>query len=305
MIRFGKYRGVGPLAQGHVSLVYLCEDPDLQAPVAVKAFALRSKPGGDDVEVERWRRRFVLEAQWLGRIEHPNIVFARALATTGDGIPYYVMPYLPANLGYEIGRDTPPRGRRRLVRRPLPPRRALEVLEGLLDGLAGLHAAGLAHRDVKPANVLLTAKQGGRVKLCDLGMARFPDDDAGDDPAGLGAAIGTEGYAAPEVRRDPAGADARADVYGAAAVAYRMLTGVVPPEAPEARATALAALDVSEAFRGPLLSALSEGADDRPKTASDFRRRLAAARAALETVQRTSDDGRLVLSVRAARRPSA
>lgn len=305
MIRFGKYRGVGPLAQGHVSLVYLCEDPDLQAPVAVKAFALRPKAGGDGAEVERWRHRFVLEAQWLGRIEHPNIVYARVLATTGDGTPYYVMPYMPANLGYEIGRDTPPRGRRRLVRRPSPPRRALAVLEELLDGLDGLHATGLVHRDVKPANVLLTAKQGGRAKLCDLGMARFPDDVAGDDPAGLGAAIGTEGYAAPEVRRDPGAADARADVYGAAAVAYRMLTGTVPPEGPAARKTALAALNVSEDFSDPILSALSEDVDDRPKSASDFRRRLTAARAALETVQRTSDDGRLVLSVRAARRRSA
>lgn len=294
MIRFGKYVGRELLAEGPASRVYLCDDPDLRQPVAVKAFAAEKAS-----EVER--RRFLLEGRWLGRIEHPNVVHARVLETDTDDGPFFVMPYLPATLADETGAEAAAGEGAEPDAPSPPPLRVLDVLEGLLDGLAGLHAAGLLHRDVRPSNVLLTAAGTGRVKLCDLGAARFPDEESAD-PDGP---VHRDGYVAPEARRTLSAADHRADLYAAAAVAFGMLTGAAPGDDPAARVSALADLGLAEAFVGPVSAALSEAPEARPGSAAALRDRLRAARPALETVERTSADGRLRLRLRAPHTPGA
>lgn len=273
--RFGKYRAVRLLAEGRVAQVHLCDDPDLGLQAAVKAFSRRVEEDAPD-EVAHWRRRFLLEARWLGRIEHPNVVYARVLDASSEGMPFFVMPYLPATLADEIGQDGPAAAR-------LSPRRACDVLDGILAGLVGLHAAGLVHGNVRPGNVLLTAVGTGDVKLCDLSAARFPEDDPAAVPVTSRGNGGEDGYVAPEVQRNPVAADVRADIYSAAAIAFRMLAGGIPGTDSVAPAATLAGLGLPDALTQPISAALAEAPDARPASAAVFRAALAAARPTLDT----------------------
>src|SRR5262249_32583100 len=133
----------------------------------------------------------------------------------------------------------------RRVRRdgPLPPAEAADCARQAALALDHAHRRGLVHRDVKPSNLLLTPD--GRVKLLDLGLARFLDDRAaeatgprrltvGEDETadvvrtGTGAYLGTPAFAAPEQFRDARAADARTDVYGLGCTLYFLLTGRPP-----------------------------------------------------------------------------
>jgi serine/threonine-protein kinase len=105
---------------------------------------------------------------------------------------------------------------------PMPPYRALELLEKVLIALSAAHAAHIIHRDVKPENVLITPN--GEVKVADFGLARAVS--AATTAAG-GTLIGTVSYLAPEIVVNE-GADARSDVYACGAMLYEMLTGVKP-----------------------------------------------------------------------------
>ncbi len=105
---------------------------------------------------------------------------------------------------------------------PMPPYRALELLEQILIALSAAHAAHIIHRDVKPENVLITP--GGSVKVADFGLARAVS--AATTATG-GTLIGTVSYLAPEIVVNE-GADARSDVYACGAMLYEMLTGVKP-----------------------------------------------------------------------------
>src|SRR5262249_1532597 len=114
---------------------------------------------------------------------------------------------------------------------PLPIRQALDYVAQAARGLAYAHAAGVVHRDVKPANLLADAARGRKVLGLGLARLRLPDAGAGDD--GLtadGVVMGTAAYMAPEQAADTAQADARADVYGLGCCLYFLLTGRPPFE---------------------------------------------------------------------------
>lgn len=228
MERIGKYAVRSVIVATDYSTVYQCVDPDLRVGVAVKLFDLKGRSAGPQAihGPEHWRERFVREARLLARLDHPHVIAVKELGTSAEGKPYFVMPLVEASLVWEIGRDArdehaPARLPEELRPRAIAPARALQLLRQLLSALAYLHARGLVHRDLKPANLLLTRRRGGSVKLTDFGMVKYPDWS--DSRAGVW--LGTLDYIAPEQRENAAGADARADVYAAAAVAYRMLTG--------------------------------------------------------------------------------
>ena len=109
---------------------------------------------------------------------------------------------------------------------PMPPARALALIEPVLSALAAAHRAGLIHRDVKPENVLIA--DDGRVKVADFGLAKAVSADTQHTATG-GVLIGTVSYLAPELVVDGR-ADARADVYAAGVVLYELLTGAKPHE---------------------------------------------------------------------------
>src|SRR5262249_14288411 len=143
------------------------------------------------------RERFLREARAAARLDHERVVPIYHVDEAG-GVPYLVMPRLAG--------ETPAA---RLQREPRPP--PADVLppgREVAEGLAAAHAAGLVHRDVKPANVWLKAPAGAAV-LLDFGLARAA---AGDGPTQPGSVLGTPAYMAPE-QANGQPTDHRADLF--------------------------------------------------------------------------------------------
>ncbi|MBF0326508.1 MAG: serine/threonine protein kinase [Alphaproteobacteria bacterium] len=213
------------------SRVFRGRDRLLGRPVAIKVFTLsEAKEERLPYDRDEWRRRFVAEARLLAQIDHPNVIRVDALGYLADGTPYMVMPWYVANLRREIGRDANDPDRAAALPEPerprsLTPERTRSVIRQLCLGLAALHARNLVHRDVKPTNLLLTARENGDVRLCDLGFARRP---GGGAASRAGVWIGTPNYCAPEQREDASRVTDRADIYAVGVLAYRLLTGALP-----------------------------------------------------------------------------
>jgi serine/threonine-protein kinase len=205
----GRYR-IGPrIARGGMASVYEATDTRLDRTVAVKVM----HPGlGDDDE---FAARFVREARAAARLSHPNVV---AVYDQGDeaGTVYLAMELIDGITLRDVIRKEA----------PMPPAKALALIEPVLSALAAAHRAGLIHRDVKPENVLIA--NDGRVKAADFGLARAVSADTQHTATG-GVLIGTVSYLAPELVVDGR-ADARADVYAAGVVLFELLTGAKPHE---------------------------------------------------------------------------
>ncbi|MEI4273036.1 protein kinase [Klenkia sp. LSe6-5] len=176
-------------------------------PVAVKV--LRPELGSDPAVVAR----FVQEAQILTRLSGDHLVRVRDLVAEG------------ARLGIVMDLVEGPDLRTELTRRgTFAPAEAAEVVDGLLAGLAAVHAGGVVHRDVKPENVMLEGGRPGGVRVTDFGVARIAD-------AGTGArrttVIGTPEYLAPEVA-DGGEPTPASDLYAVGVVLYELVAGVTP-----------------------------------------------------------------------------
>jgi serine/threonine-protein kinase len=197
----GRYRVERELGHGGMATVYLAHDVELQRPVAVKL--LLEHLAGD----EAFRARFVREARLAGRLSHPNVVGVYD-AGDADGRPYIVMEYVRGTSLAQAGR--------------LAPVRVVELGVQACAGLQHAHDAGLVHRDVKPANLLV--RDDGTLKIADFGIARAAESTRHTQ---AGTLLGTAAYLAPE---QIAGADATpaSDVYSLGAVLYELLTGRPP-----------------------------------------------------------------------------
>jgi serine/threonine protein kinase len=160
------------------------------------------------------RERFRREAEILSRLQHPNIVRVHAFEEEG-GVAYLVMDYVDGgSLKDWVVRNG-----------PMPPRMACEVLVQVCSALAATHAAGVVHRDVKPANLLVAPDESCRV--VDFGIARL------DTPSNLtrqGVKMGTIGFMAPEQQRSAHDVDHRADIFGLGATLFALLTSSVPSD---------------------------------------------------------------------------
>jgi eukaryotic-like serine/threonine-protein kinase len=201
----GRYRVGSWIARGGMATVYLGTDTKLDRTVALKVAHAELAHDPDFV------RRFTGEARSSARLSSPNVV---AVYDQGShaGLPYLVMEYVPGQTLRELMRS---RGR-------LEPREALDIISGVLAGLAAAHEAGIVHRDVKPENVLLGV--GNVIKVADFGLARAASQVSHTQ---TGMIIGTAAYLAPEqVTRSAS--DSRSDVYAAGVMLFEMLTGVQP-----------------------------------------------------------------------------
>src|SRR5215469_3037718 len=201
----GRYRIEAHLAHGGMATVYLGTDTRLDRTVALKI--MHAELAND----EEFVRRFVAEARSIARLSHPNVVTVYDQGADGR-ILYLAMEYVPGRTLRDLLAE----------RSELRPREALDILEGVLAGLAAAHAAGIAHRDVKPENVLLGNNHS--IKVADFGLARLLSD-ATHTKSGM--LIGTAAYLAPE---QVAGGrtDFRADVYSAGIMLFELLTGRQP-----------------------------------------------------------------------------
>src|SRR4051812_38063402 len=188
-----------------MGIVYRATQLDLGRPVAIKVIA------ADRARDPGLRTRFSLEARLAAAIDHPNLVPVHA-AGEDDGRLYIVMRYVAGtDLHRALKRDG-----------PLAPARAARIVAQVAAGLDAAHAAGLVHRDVKPANVLLA---GEYVYLGDFGLSRL--QGAGERITESGAWIGTVDYMSPEhLRGEPC--DARSDVYALGCVLFAALCGEPP-----------------------------------------------------------------------------
>jgi serine/threonine protein kinase len=212
--RLGPYEIVAPIGAGGMGEVFRARDARLGRDVAIKVL-----PPGVAARPDRLRR-FAQEARAAAALSHPNVLAVYDVHVEGGEIPYVVSELLEGETLLET-----------LRRGPLPPRRAIELAVQVASGLAAAHAKGIVHRDVKPANIFITAD--GRAKVLDFGLARIVelgDTDGestivGDNPVTHpGTVLGTVGYMAPEqVRGDVV--DARADVFALGTVCYEMVAG--------------------------------------------------------------------------------
>src|SRR3954447_4228286 len=193
------------LGTGGMGVIYRATDLRLGRPVALKLIS------ADRASDPTLRERLEREARLTAAIDHPNVIPVYG-AGEEDGHFYLVMRYVP-------GTDL-----HALLRREgrLSPDRAAPVVVQVADALDAAHAAGLVHRDVKPANVLIA---GDHVYLTDFGITRVTDADTRITESG--AWVGTVDFMAPEHLRGNT-TDARSDVYALGCVLFAALTGTPP-----------------------------------------------------------------------------
>ncbi|WP_328405475.1 serine/threonine-protein kinase [Nocardia sp. NBC_00403] len=202
------YRIERKLGTGGMGSVYLAQHPRLPRRDALKVL---SDTHGSSSE---FRARFIREAELAGRLDHPNIV---AIYDCGAdaGRLWIAMQFIDGLDAAELARQG-----------ALTPDRAVAIVEGAARGLDEAHRAGLLHRDVKPANILIARDSGvDRALVTDFGIARPTGESAGLTAAG--SVLATLAYAAPE-QIHGATLDHRVDVYALGATLFQLLTGTVP-----------------------------------------------------------------------------
>ena len=202
------YRLERELGGGGMSRVFVVHDQVLGRDVVVKVLAPELAEG---LSAERFAR----EVRLAARLQHPNVVPVLAAGASGDGLPYYTMPFIA---GASL--------RDRLTGGPVPLSEALTLLRDVARALAYAHEHGIVHRDIKPENVLLT---GGAAVVADFGIARAVSA-AGSGPAltQAGMAVGTPAYMAPEQAAGHDDVDHRADLYAWGLMAWETLAGCHP-----------------------------------------------------------------------------
>lgn len=207
---FAGYRIERKLGAGGMGEVYLAQHPRLPRKDAVKVLAAAHSGGAD------YCARFLREADLAAGLQHPNLVAIRDRGEE-DGRLWIAMQYVP-------GTDLAELIRRAAV--ALKPARAVHILSETAEGLDEIHRAGLLHRDVKPANLLIAQEDGRpeRVLVTDFGIARPADDTSTLMEGGF---VGTLAYAAPE-RFEDGPVDHRADIYALGCTLFQMLTGTLP-----------------------------------------------------------------------------
>jgi hypothetical protein len=204
--RIGRYSLVRRVGAGGFATVWLARDEELDADVAVKILS------DNWIDEEDVRRRFLAEGRFLRRVDSPHVVGVHDVGETEDGRPYLVLTYADGGSLAD-----------RIKAGPLEIAEVVDVITQVGSGLKQLHARGVLHRDVKPANVLFrTDESGDRAMLGDLGLGKSLETVSQLTMPG-----GTPAYVAPEqVMGDRL--DHRADLYSLGAVAYAAFTGQAP-----------------------------------------------------------------------------
>ncbi|MES2176560.1 MAG: serine/threonine-protein kinase [Gemmatimonadota bacterium] len=280
------------LGGGGMSRVFVARERALDRLVVVKVLPHELAAGLNN---ERFRR----EIQLVAGLQHPHIVPVLA-AGEAAGAPYYTMPYIEG----ESLRARQAKGAM------LPLGDAVHLLHDVIDALAYAHERGLVHRDIKPDNILLS---GAHAVVTDFGVAKalsaanaaFRHVDSSG--TGVGMAVGTPAYMAPEQAAGDPDTDHRADIYAWGLVAYELLAGAPPfgqRPSHEMLAAHIAELpqplsaknpDVPPSLAELVMRCLEKRPSDRPQTARE-------AREALERVS-TPGGGTPVMRARWVRRP--
>ena len=266
--QFAGYRIEGIAGRGGMGVVYKARDEALDRVVALKFIAsdLASTPG--------FRERFTAESKTAASLDHPNVI-PIFQAGEHEGVLFLAMRYVDGDdLRSELQRE----GR-------LEPQRAARIVAQIAAALDAAHAAGLVHRDVKPANVLLTSED--HAYLTDFGLTKLVADP---EATQTGQLVGSLNYVAPEqIRGQPV--SPRTDVYGLGCLFFHTLTGRVPfpLEGNEAKLWAhvseppplasAATPGVPAMFDQVIVRAMEKSPDDRFQSAGDLGRAITEAAA--------------------------
>ena len=283
----GRFEIVQVLRHGGMGTVCLVHHRFLGRQMALKVVPTQTTTGkttddradvGGDVrsDVQAARERLANEGRIAARVRHPNVVTVHDAGVDPELGPYVAMELLEGRTLRDWSSE------------PRDAEACLDVLEGLLEGAAAVHAAGLVHRDLTPENVFLHREDERTVvKILDFGLA----SDA--RPAHVGAqltrpgdALGKPHYRAPEQLRDPTGpCDARADVWSLGVIAHELLTRRLPVLEESAydgrvitRRQAIDARELGVGLATWVTSCIADDAKLRPKDARSALRELRALR---------------------------
>ncbi|WP_435819782.1 protein kinase domain-containing protein [Micromonospora taraxaci] len=237
-----RYRLVRPLGQGGMGRVWQARDEMLQRDVAIKE--LVAPPGLRDDERRELRERSMREARAVARLGHVNVVRVFDVLHSDDD-PWIVMELVPSRSLHQVLE----------AEGPMPADRAARIGLGVLSALRAAHRAGVLHRDVKPANVLLA--DDGRVVLTDFGLATLPGDPRMTQ---TGMVLGSPAFLAPE-RATDGDVGPAADLWSLGATLYAAVEGRTPyhRSSPIATLAALATEAPPPAQRAGRLTPLLEG----------------------------------------------
>jgi len=204
-----RYRIIEELGQGGMATVYRAHDKRLDTDVAIKVIRVETlAPNVLDTTLLRFER----EAKLLAKLTHPNIVKVTDFGEF-ENLPYLVMPFLQGGTLKQIMGYT------------FHWRDAFQMLLPIVSALDYAHSQSMIHRDVKPANILLTKQQ--QAVLTDFGIAKILDPDSSMDITSSSATIGTPQYMAPEQATSKT-IDHRVDMYAVGVVLFEMVTGRMP-----------------------------------------------------------------------------
>lgn len=270
--RIDDYEVQSIIGSGAMGIVYRVQHAVIGKPAALKVL----KPDyADDPDMVQ---RLIREARTVNAIRHPGIVDIFGFGTLPNGQPYIVMDLLEGEpLDAWVKREA-----------PAPFKKVAPILEEMLGALHAAHLVGVIHRDLKPGNVFYESHPEGRnpVKIIDFGLARQADRAGGSvRPTNPGTLIGTPAFMAPEqvlgTKVFPA-----TDLYAVGGIAYQMLTGRIPHEAPSAIEVISQKMkfdpvpprqwvpSIDEDVDSWVMMLLEREPDRRPESADDARRML-------------------------------
>lgn len=208
--QLGRYQILEEIGKGSMGVVYLAKDPLIGRLVALKTFRL---PGdANEQELAESRERFIREAQSAGILSHPNIVTVHdVVELSDDGLTFMAMEFVRGTDLKELLRSD----------EIFDLQMVADIVWQIADALEYAHSKGVVHRDVKPANILITGDQ--RVKITDFGIARLNSSNL----THAGQLLGTPNYMAPEQIQGRE-VDHRADIFALGVVIYELLTRQKP-----------------------------------------------------------------------------
>jgi len=261
------YSVEGEIGRGGMGVVYRARDIKLKRSVAIKVLPpdLAFRP---DI-----RTRFLREAETAAQLSHPNIVPIHAVGEK-DNLVYFIMGLVD---GESLASRLKRRGR-------LAIDEARRIMRETSDALSAAHQQGVIHRDVKPDNILLEGTRG-RVVVTDFGIAKALSAEGGTLTE-AGVAIGTPAFMSPEQAAGDREIDGRSDLYSLGVVAYQMITGELPFQAPSVPALLMKQItetpvpvdrkrpETPRDFALTVMRCLEKDPEDRWPTADALRRAL-------------------------------
>ncbi len=274
----GKYRIIKTLGQGGFGITYEAEQVLLRRKIALKEFFMKDccerdestsrvtvGTGSQRALVEKFRGKFIREAQMMAGLDHPNVVRVTDVFEENE-TAYYVMENLPGgSLTDKVRKEG-----------PLSEHLAEKFIRQVAEGLSYIHSQNIVHLDVKPSNILLNAK--GNAVLIDFGISKHYDE-AGEQTSSTPVGI-SKGYAPLEQGRDGDISQFKpsTDIYALGATLYYLVTGSVPPEASIVNEDGLnRPKGVSDKIWNVIVQAMQPRRKDRPQSVAAFLSLLAAA----------------------------